>query len=107
VINKQNAATETTADYAELVTLVAGVADTPELLVAEHIPDPTGHCRGCYSTTLAAPMWPCILAMLGRHVLLRTGHRVVRQCAHAVPGGAGKQPADPARQGLSPASERR
>jgi hypothetical protein len=31
-------------------------------LLAEHVPDETGHCQSCRWPTRATPMWPCNLA---------------------------------------------
>jgi len=30
-------------------------------ILAEHVPDPSGHCRGCRFPTTASPVWPCRL----------------------------------------------
>lgn len=59
------------ADFDELVELVAGLCGNPERLVAEHVPDASGHCRGCYSTAIGAPAWPCILTMIGRAITVK------------------------------------
>ena len=59
---------EQVPDFMELVALVAGVSNRPELLVAAHVPDDARRCRGCYSTVLGAPTWPCLLAMIGKTI---------------------------------------
>ncbi len=56
------------AAFDELVALVAGVSGRPEQLVADHISDASGRCRGCYSTVAGAPAWPCLLAMIGQAI---------------------------------------
>lgn len=33
-------------------------------LQADHVPDHTGHCEACRSTTLGSPVWPCNLRAL-------------------------------------------
>jgi hypothetical protein len=30
-------------------------------ILGEHVPDPSGHCRGCRFPTTASPVWPCRL----------------------------------------------
>jgi hypothetical protein len=59
-----------TAASGEPTTTIRGIAEAlagslPDAAVGsilgEHVPDPSGHCRGCRFPTTASPVWPCRL----------------------------------------------
>lgn len=45
-----------------------GVPGIGEKLLTEHADDTTGHCRACYSSSGAFPVWPCNLWLIGSEV---------------------------------------
>jgi hypothetical protein len=46
--------------------IVAGWPSVVTALTDRHVAGPDGRCRGCPSSTSAAPRWPCRLAELAR-----------------------------------------
>jgi hypothetical protein len=62
-------------DRRESFDQIDGIAEilaatyTPEAvraILAEHMPDESGHCRGCRLPSTAAPVWPCRLYAIGK-----------------------------------------
>lgn len=59
-----------TPSSGEPTTTIRGIAEAlagslpataVDAILDEHVPDPTGHCRGCRFPTTASPVWPCRL----------------------------------------------
>jgi hypothetical protein len=50
----------------EIGVLMAGLPGVPARLIAAHVPDARGHCRGCTLAQGAPPVWPCRLVLYAR-----------------------------------------
>jgi len=60
-------ATETTNQIRSIAEVLAASfsAIAVSRILGEHVPDSTGHCRGCWYPTTASPVWPCRLWEIG------------------------------------------
>lgn len=43
-----------------------GLADLSEVVIAEHIDNGAGRCRGCHQRTGRSVLWPCTFVRLGQ-----------------------------------------
>ncbi|GAA1181369.1 hypothetical protein [Pseudonocardia alaniniphila] len=77
---RPDVATDPQVSWAALVATIAAMPEVAARLLADHVDDGTGRCRGCTRGGCGTPSarFPCTLSALAAQATARTRLRVVR-----------------------------